>query len=58
MDNEEAVGLLEEILGEEKQANEKLTDLADDTKQQALDGDSDEEDEEKTAVTGGKRKSS
>ena len=56
LDNDEAVSLLEEILDQENQANEKLTELAEDKNQEALDGESDEEDEEKTAVMSGKRK--
>jgi ferritin-like metal-binding protein YciE len=55
LDNDEAVNLLEEILGEEKQANEKLTGLAEDKNQEALSEDSEETNEDKTSFLG-KRK--
>ena len=55
LDNDEAVNLLEEILEQEKQANEKLTGLAEDKNQEALGEESNEEDE-KSVITGGKRR--
>ena len=55
LDNDEAVNLLEEILEQEKQANEKLTGLAEDKNQEALSEDSEETNEDKTSFLG-KRK--
>jgi ferritin-like metal-binding protein YciE len=57
LDNDEAVNLLEEILEQEKQANEKLTGLAEETNQEALGEEgSEEEDEEKTTAILAKRR--
>ena len=55
LDNDEALNLLEEILEQEKQANEKLTGLAEDKNQEALSEDSEETNEDKTSFLG-KRK--
>jgi ferritin-like metal-binding protein YciE len=56
LDNDEAVNLLEEILEQEKQANEKLTELAEDKNQEALGEEESNEEDEKSVVTGGKRR--
>ena len=56
LNNDEAVKLLEEIVNEEKHADEKLTELSGDANEAALQERSDEEDEEKSAAAAGKRK--
>lgn len=49
LDNDEAVGLLAEILKEEERADEKLTDLAEENNQEALGDEGDLEAEKETA---------
>jgi ferritin-like metal-binding protein YciE len=53
--NDEAATLIEEILNEEKAADEKLTELSGDNNQQALDGDCEDCGESKTALLSGKK---
>jgi ferritin-like metal-binding protein YciE len=56
LDNEEAANLLEEILDEEKAADEKLTELAGDKNQEALDGGCEECEEKTEEPAAGKNK--
>ena len=53
--NDEAANLIEEILNEEKAADEKLTDLSGDKNQEALAGDCEDCDESKKPAMSGKR---
>jgi len=54
--NDEAVKLLEEIVGEEKHADEKLTELAENANDEALNEGLDEEDKAQPAASAGTRK--
>lgn len=49
LENNKAVALLDEILAEEKAANEKLTLLAEEVNQEALDGELEEDSEEEVS---------
>lgn len=58
LENDEAAELLEEILEEEKSANDTLTELAEEANQNALEAEEEAEDDAETAKPKGKSKQS